>query len=141
MRISDWSSDVCSSDLLRRATASPADDRTHQAQGHRGRDENRNRQCRCINNIAALVDQRQLQFVRECSRLQSPFGRDSDLKRDIPSLRTRSRVGDDNVAVAAYIGRASCRERVCHYVSTSAIPVPLTNKTPTLPPPTPPPTI
>src|SRR3546814_9134510 len=86
MRISDWSSDVCSSDLLRQIT--DAADRLHRLvileiglQCHRGRD-------------AVALDQRHR------------------LREDAPVQRLE----EMHAIELYQIGRASCRERVCQYV-------------------------
>src|SRR3546814_16291331 len=87
MRISDWSSDVCSSDL---ADAGPA-------MSSSARRRSRTRSCRC-----------------GCSVRRPAAARRS-------GARTRARG-------CAEIGRASCRERVCQYVSISVVAVSLKNK-------------
>src|SRR3546814_19036478 len=87
MRISDWSSDVCSSDLL--ASARPL---------HHPR--RRGRGC-----AAGGGD--------------PPFRIWPRPDRDRPRIRSD---GDE-------IGRASCRERVCQYVSISVVAVSLKNTT------------
>src|SRR3546814_20968602 len=88
MRISDWSSDVCSSDL-RGAGADEGQDRF---QNHRrGAD------------IGAL-DQKGCHGVRQ-----------DVAQKDAPEGRARCDRSVDE------IGRASCRERVCQYVSISVV--------------------
>src|SRR3546814_19544975 len=96
MRISDWSSDVCSSDLgggdgglVERGDAADA------AKCPDPDPDGRTR--------------------RRCPRMPRPDDRRTD---------RRSRVGGG----AGEIGRASCRERVCQYVSISVVAVTLKNK-------------
>src|SRR3546814_16179898 len=86
MRISDWSSDVCSSDLLAGRIAAPALrlERADQPVGE-------------LERIVLDVDQGQARH--EARNLQHE------------------------------IGRASCRERVCQYVSISVVAVSLKKKT------------
>src|SRR3546814_5569532 len=94
MRISDWSSDVCSSDLLaarQRARALPAP-----LGQHREPDEERLERPL----VAAAPDQAQAQVLG-----------DGEAGEDLASLR---RVGDAE-ARDVQTGRASCRERVCKY--------------------------
>src|SRR3546814_15712798 len=102
MRISDWSSDVCSSDLLgivrlieNRAqylVASPAAGRHRQTDGLEGHE-------------AAV------QIVQ----------RSGGAQRLLPFADP----GQDFVIVASEIGRASCRARVCQYVYISVVSVAL----------------
>src|SRR3546814_21032677 len=115
MRISDWSSDVCSSDLLAIAPAALPDDGS--------------RACR------AVADQASRQARRPClhvdhrpadgaGRPQPPFPR-----MGCPSLVDGVRMDQDDeefrhdparedaaLRRGPQIGRASCRERVCKYV-------------------------
>src|SRR3546814_16636693 len=81
MRISDWSSDVCSSDLERTQVLLHRPDRVH-----------------------PVVDKK---------HLTAAF----DLAQD--------RLADQARAVGTEIGRASCRDRVCQYVSLSVVAVSL----------------
>src|SRR3546814_13668592 len=96
MRISDWSSDVCSSDLQRRprpvaVAGQPArPDRTAQRRGEGLGDGDQS------------VDGRMDVVV-------------------VPAERGAERVG----GVRHQIGRASCRERVCPYVYISVVAVSL----------------
>src|SRR3546814_17651326 len=91
MRISDWSSDVCSSDLrpMGRSAAAPvpAPLVRNRRRAHQSRRARR----------GPISDPRQAQVPR----------------------------------VAAEIGRASCRERVCQYVSISVVAVSLKKQTTT----------
>src|SRR3546814_15029666 len=84
MRISDWSSDVCSSDLQ-------SDDGDHEAE------------------------------ARDAER-QVAFG--VPVRRDV----RRDAVVDEGDDAPGEIGRASCRERVCPYVSISVVAVSLKKK-------------
>src|SRR3546814_5471729 len=89
MRISDWSSDVCSSDLLQvrdrldRARNGGEGNVRHEAEQHARK--------------RALIDVREISGERN---LEVRIGRPQD--------RAARRI--------AKIGRASCRERVCQYV-------------------------
>src|SRR3546814_12119218 len=84
MRISDWSSDVCSSDLL----CSNADAMLLWREQARGKPPSLRPRC-------------QRRYVRACAPRQTSFCRGEE------------------------IGRASCRERVCQYVSISGVAVSL----------------
>src|SRR3546814_13941407 len=97
MRISDWSSDVCSSDLLSAAH-------------------------RIAASLVAIVDLQPSAEMRHDGIIIEPrprhiVGADGDIRdchRSLPldrHRRFRRIVVDD-----AEIGRASCRERVCQYV-------------------------
>src|SRR3546814_20817510 len=91
MRISDWSSDVCSSDLLRRRQQLILAEGGHQRLA-RG----------VMTGIAAAVGDRLL----DGSQIAAP----------------------QPVVVIEEIGRASCRESVCQYVSISVVAVTLKKK-------------
>src|SRR3546814_17410270 len=99
MRISDWSSDVCSSDLREDAP----EGRPHPHGAFRREDRP----------------------VREDDRLVSDLlrrgGRVLERDSDLPDVRpgTSSRRHREH----AQIGRESCRERVCKYVSISVVAV------------------
>src|SRR3546814_12320230 len=87
MRISDWSSDVCSSDLLA---------------------------------VLGDVQRRRLRGVELAGAEQ--VGLEEFLQHQVaPGPRALSRA-------ARELGRASCRERVCQYVSLSVVAVSLQNK-------------
>src|SRR3546814_1556468 len=90
MRISDWSSDVCSSDL---AALGPADAAHLEAEGdvvgHRHEREERE----------VLEDQRGRPLVRPDAAHVAPADAHGALR-----------------GLEEEIGRASCRERVCQYV-------------------------
>src|SRR3546814_5542382 len=92
MRISDWSSDVCSSDL---------------------------RSCRCHPAIAAL--ERALQLQDDIGKIgaeqyQQILDNERAQLRVNDALEARSRITSLILGQAQEIGRASCRERVCQYV-------------------------
>src|SRR3546814_16871850 len=92
MRISDWSSDVCSSDLLQVDAAGVEGD--------------------------ALADQ----------RMRLGITRAGVLEHDEPGRIGRTARDREQRAHAQLfheIGRASCRERVCQYVSISVVAVSL----------------
>src|SRR3546814_7101766 len=94
LRISDWSSDVCSSDLNRDPVAAQIGDEGGTALDPR-------RQPRVIVTHHQPVGG---EIVR--------FGRDDDEARPILLVLAL----DEGVARDQQIGRASCRERVCQYV-------------------------
>src|SRR3546814_11522262 len=113
MRISDWSSDVCSSDLA------PAID---MATGLR---VFHLQCCEChrfgalIGNVGAVltlsVGKRSHNRSHILGQIQANQGADRDqLTRQIVTF--------------SEIGRASCRERVCQYVKISVVAVALTKK-------------
>src|SRR3546814_13746228 len=93
MRISDWSSDVCSSDLKG----------LHHL-GQRDRDDQRQRRRRRIAG-GELHD-----------------GRSHEIALPV-APRTTAPPAPRGLAVGDQIGRASCRERVCQYVSISVVAV------------------
>src|SRR3546814_16474834 len=97
MRISDWSSDVCSSDL-------PVDRLENgDAFAKLGQDR------RCLQPDIAAANHH---CVFDCRQLA----------RDSIDVATRAdRVNANNVM--PQIGRASCRERVCPYVKLSVVAV------------------
>src|SRR3546814_11386788 len=93
MRISDWSSDVCSSDLLRLLEPSSGSMRFDGV------------------DLAALPAAEMRRMRRRIQMVfQDPYS----------SLHPRMRVRD---ILAEQIGRASCRERVCQYVYISGVAV------------------
>src|SRR3546814_20226174 len=93
MRISDWSSDVCSSDLA--AAELPALHSTHPGLW--------------------------------AARGTHAGGRTRHPQHPHLALFQR-RAGSRAPSISAQIGRASCRERVCQYVSISVVPVTLKKK-------------
>src|SRR3546814_16344527 len=105
MRISDWSSDVCSSDLL----------------GRRG------------GEVEAGAGVLQRRFVGEADQPHpadlATHGGNGAVARN---LHLAVVGGHEDRAVGALngkIGRASCRERVCQYVEISVVAVSLKKKT------------
>src|SRR3546814_12497542 len=96
MRISDWSSDVCSSDLLMENREPALEPHVHQI-----RIENRQR----FGEKQALVDDR---LARQRADVETLYMRLDHLLLD-PAANQIEVLLDQ-------IGRASCRERVCQYV-------------------------
>src|SRR3546814_13654636 len=124
MRISDWSSDVCSSDLIVAVEEALALARVHQPQRWRfarsGDEQGK-----------AIVDHRGSPNVS--AKLLHLEGSEFLLEKGVPAvvtsghLRAESHVDKPlkaplRIATVAYrkpgpeIGRASCRDRVCQYV-------------------------
>src|SRR3546814_12997137 len=104
MRISDWSSDVCSSDLQRAAPLVEGEKNGMLA--------------------APCGGQRERQGQRGLSDPRS-----ADEKRvGSPPQATAEQFVDLGIAARRKIGRASCRERVCQYVSISVVAVSLKKK-------------
>src|SRR3546814_15018756 len=103
MRISDWSSDVCSSDLLRslRRIFEEFDDESPSAHMSEYSEA----------NIAFH------QTIIKLSRSQLIADMTANLFIHVRAIRDVSQ-----------IGRASCRERVCQYVSISGVAVSLKKK-------------
>src|SRR3546814_11037842 len=100
MRISDWSSDVCSSDLGD-GTGTQKPDPGLLLAG----------ECRAFRPVARLL--------RPFHLAHSPLFRSGGAS--FAGARLRAWAGQE-------IGRASCRERVCQYVSISGVAVSLKKK-------------
>src|SRR3546814_15035550 len=108
MRISDWSSDVCSSDLLDEDILRVAAIRAARPRAWIGVDANQGYDRR---TLAALLP---LLVEHGVAQLEQPLPRGAEadldgLKRPLPFVA-------DESALSLEIGRASCRERVCQYV-------------------------
>src|SRR3546814_14581350 len=99
MRISDWSSDVCSSDLSRPATPAPT--------GRRPR------------SPGASEEERSARTARQRTLL-APVP---------PGILSAQLLSGERLELSlrqrCQTGRASGRERVCHYVEFSVVAVPL----------------
>src|SRR3546814_17123445 len=106
MRISDWSSDVCSSDLGLRAT--PGNDEWPEVVLVL---EHRRRPLRSVPAAAARTGDEQLAFVDE---KRATVERQPEVRDRIVDMQCRARPHVNRQA--REIGRASCRERVCPYV-------------------------
>src|SRR3546814_12991764 len=101
MRISDWSSDVCSSDL----PALEAHLRAEPLQRRLRPDDA---------NMAALVRGAIADGMLRLGRTEEAIARLQAILSD--PLLDAAHVGESTVAGHRKIGRASCRERVCQYV-------------------------
>src|SRR3546814_19938140 len=97
MRISDWSSDVCSSDLLPHEVSTAAQITPRIALN--------------IPIVSAAMD-----TVTE-GRLAIAMARQGGM-----GIIHRNLSGEEQVAEVDQIGRASCRERVCQYVYIPVVP-------------------
>src|SRR3546814_5061792 len=128
MRISDWSSDVCSSDLAQAfATISAGVARPARIDGHPGPGNQMG------NAVADLLD-RSRDLVAEDHGLSQPHGAEAAVMIVVeigaadaagpdpdPHLARSGGGGVDSLDAQILrsvneIGRASCRERVCQYV-------------------------
>src|SRR3546814_16654221 len=105
MRISDWSSDVCSSDLFQAVGSGLGNDARVLASQHEDRAEH---------DFAAVLG----------GRARSQFRADRNLRDIGHTDRHTTAIRDHDIAEIAFvgglsgnkIGRASCRERVWQYV-------------------------
>src|SRR3546814_2073539 len=107
MRISDWSSDVCSSDLLGRNGLVAAAEQDHGI--HRLRRDhllNVHRHEIAIEHAGRIEEGLAERDRRKLDR--QPAGRDDAALRRLDQFR--------EMPMAVEIGRASCRERECQYV-------------------------
>src|SRR3546814_21073655 len=119
MRISDWSSDVCSSDLLGAlGLRLPADLPVRQGRLTAERGMARALLNRIFRRRAAQPDSADDAAVEALTTALS-------LRR---TDRARAELQADFEALRRQIGRASCRERVCEYVSISVGAVTLKKK-------------
>src|SRR3546814_15219268 len=122
MRISDWSSDVCSSDL-RVDVLQFANIALLQRCGRKSCDGHRDGLCAFFS--AASRDDDVVERVASwLSRPCRPFLRNREI-RDSQQRRAQQRAASQ----LGQIGRASCRDRVCQYVSISVVAVSLKKKT------------
>src|SRR3546814_15867208 len=126
MRISDWSSDVCSSDLL-------AVQRTQHIGTGDAADQAGNEQAEEERPFDVAVDQvadprhagrEHLDDMDTCrgGRRRHAHPRDEQRVADVPESHA-------DRAVAEQIGRAACRDRVCPYVRISVVAVSSKTKT------------
>src|SRR3546814_2711151 len=98
MRISDWSSDVCSSDLVQTADVFSSPDLT--------------RNTACV-KISVFADWQKINAPNNGFYKNGLFG-SNDLE---PVVFAKHPVVEQAVkCLSEQIGRASCRERVCQYV-------------------------
>src|SRR3546814_17502003 len=99
MRISDWSSDVCSSDLRR---------------SRRGAQQA---------PLSSIINKRG-KSAQDIMQITTKNHLDKRSNRPVATIGASSRVSSDTrrphgLSRPEQIGRASCRERVCHYVKIS----------------------
>src|SRR3546814_12596986 len=123
MRISDWSSDVCSSDLMLAALEQHF---AHATNCPSGCDLAIFSRWPIIGSDYFLKDAAGRKFGPALlwARIAPPAG-EAFMVATLHYPRPTSR----DQAVRRQIGRASCRERVWQYVSNSVVPVSLTKKT------------
>src|SRR3546814_11086600 len=107
MRISDWSSDVCSSDLLDARTQRRVDAGRMVKLGARGDDV-----AAGFEQTAELIGVDRLRHVDHAIRLQ---------REDLVDIARR--LDADRRQAAQQNGRASCRESVCQYGSIPGVAV------------------
>src|SRR3546814_19077973 len=98
MRISDWSSDVCSSDLMRQVFS----------------DENLVAQYLAVEAALARVQGRLGVIPEEAAREIDARCRVETI--DFAELRRATELVGYPILPLVQIGRASCRERLCQYV-------------------------
>src|SRR3546814_14334107 len=111
MRISDWSSDVCSSDLGDQADAADA-------AGRRNRDL-----CRHLGDQRAhRIQSQDIARTRDRTLRRLVSGRNRKWRKRADGSGGLSReIRPGACGVYDEIGRASCRERVCTYVWISVV--------------------
>src|SRR3546814_11886647 len=100
MRISDWSSDVCSSDLREFTVLSQTDLQTPEQ----------------FNNIVLRESQGYLVRLRDVGKAEIA----AEDERRVTRFNDKTSI---ILGIIKTIGRASCRERVCQYVSVSVVAV------------------
>src|SRR3546814_8087120 len=112
MRISDWSSDVCSSDLRNEGRAPIAQEQEHDDDREERALDHRVDRARilllCI--FGVVVEELELDLGVACLEILQLLDRaviDGDVRRPLGAL---------DIETHHQIGRASCRERVCQYV-------------------------
>src|SRR3546814_11233301 len=115
MRISDWSSDVCSSDLrLRGHRPVPAPASFGEAPEHlaarRDRPRDPRRDCGHFHPLGRPI----MQLSTPMRILGGTIGLGAMLTA--PALAAAPGTMDVTVTIPRQLGRASCRERVCQYV-------------------------
>src|SRR3546814_14534977 len=104
MRISDWSSDVCSSDLIFLAKIKKWDDAAIKAL-----------------NPDMKLPSTSIIVVHRSDGSGTTFGWTNYLSKVSPAWKEQ--VGEGKAVKWPKIGRASCRERVCKYVYISVVAV------------------
>src|SRR3546814_20964116 len=125
MRISDWSSDVCSSDLPWLESSRIGGDPCLRARDH------------VVLGCGQLVHKPFAQGLR--GRKAAAFGEErqrlhetehAHRANDAPAARQAAQapLGKSELALGIEIGRAPCRERVCQYVQSSVGAVPYKKK-------------
>src|SRR3546814_19685890 len=109
LRISDWSSDVCSTDLLEFIAAEPPDQPLVAD--------------RALKPLCDLLEQFVAGLVAErvVDRLEAIEIEQEQRGRAIGAPRLGESLIERPLHLLAEIGRASCRERVCQYVSIEGV--------------------
>src|SRR3546814_16741678 len=122
MRISDWSSDVCSSDLFVHGGDAVALNYHIQRQGVSSHWTPVKQQKSTLNHPESQGNPRVAPVDRPVDRAVEGFIAPTTTGR-VPGT------GRDSTDSGVEIGRASCRERVCRYVSIPVVAVSLKPKT------------
>src|SRR3546814_17484560 len=124
MRISDWSSDVCSSDLhqVERLVGRLARDRRH-LPGREGQADGQDIACCAQQGKAAVIKAaavaeavaRRIEGLQRRQRILRTVAEFFDEATDLDIVGMAFAVAQEAIE-SRQIGRASCRERVCQYV-------------------------
>src|SRR3546814_18616049 len=117
MRISDWSSDVCSSDL--RQPHAPATYRVRDDQFNQGSFVVCTRSDAVDRTFDAVGIQRRLKMLESAEHIPIEFRTNEDepsSMEDRGCVRFARCGATVRLAFEGHIGSASCRERVCHAV-------------------------
>src|SRR3546814_19362733 len=120
MRISDWSSDVCSSDLLKKALS----DGEAALSGKQADEKQRLHAKKAVKAATTKLARLEKGLAKAPGTIAYARKR-----LDKPATEMATTPGPARDAhIPPEIGRASCRERVCQYVSISVVAVSLQKK-------------
>src|SRR3546814_12684883 len=115
MRISDWSSDVCSSDLIS-SSAEVAQVGTISANGDREIGDFLARAMEKVGNEGVITVEEAKGLHTELDVVEGMQFDRGYLSPYFVTNAAKMRVALENPYILVQIGRASCRERVCQYV-------------------------